>query len=96
LRSVVLDVVDERGDSDGAHLVRWVRLEQREGMLDGHVGIQPVILCVTGKDHGHAVMYLGHELVGQGCDDRAGAQPVAVRVLPRGPEAGEREQSTFA
>jgi hypothetical protein len=63
---------------------------------------QPLILCVTGKDHGHAVMCLGHELVGPGCDDRA-AQRVpydlrravgAVRLhVPVGTRARRRLRS---
>jgi hypothetical protein len=57
-----------------------------------HSGIEPKVVAVWVKDHWHSVMDgRGHRVRGRG-QNRAGLDPVAVRVFPAVPQPCEREQ----
>ena len=56
------------------------------------LAIQPAVPGLLRKDHRHAIVDRTHQVVGARGDDRAGGYPLPFRVLPRSPQASQRQR----
>src|SRR5215210_6916703 len=88
---VVRGAVDEAAHRVGLHPVLGERREQAGQLVALGGGVEPDVVGVGGQDHRHPLVYLAHEGVRLGGEDRTGPDLAFPALAPALPEPGEGE-----